>query len=67
MGWLFISSNSSANSPLPVILTYDDSERKTAEEVVHRMVKRAVDMEGTVTVGSHMATHSLFSRYLNGR
>ena len=27
-------------------------ERKTAEAVVHRMVKRAVEMEGTVT-GEH--------------
>jgi hypothetical protein len=33
-----------------VILLYNDEERKTAEEVVHRMVKRAVEMEGTVTV-----------------
>jgi hypothetical protein len=33
-----------------VILLYNDKERKTAEAVVHRMVKRAVEMEGTVTV-----------------
>lgn len=32
------------------ILLYNDSERQIAEEVVHRMVKRAVEMEGTVTV-----------------
>lgn len=32
------------------ILLYNDAERKTAEDVVHRMVKRAVEMEGTVTV-----------------
>lgn len=32
------------------ILLYNDAERKIAEEVVHRMVKRAVVMEGTVTV-----------------
>lgn len=31
---------------------YNDSQRKKAEEVVHRMVKRAVEMEGTVT-GEH--------------
>ncbi|KAL9066763.1 MAG: hypothetical protein Q9161_007352 [Pseudevernia consocians] len=34
------------------ILLFNDKERKTAEEVVHRMVKRAVEMEGTVT-GEH--------------
>ena len=34
------------------ILLFNESERKTAEDVVHRMVKRAVEMEGTVT-GEH--------------
>ncbi|CAJ0545437.1 Ff.00g089100.m01.CDS01 [Fusarium sp. VM40] len=34
------------------ILLYNDSQRKTAEAVVHRMVKKAVEMEGTVT-GEH--------------
>ncbi|TVY71169.1 D-lactate dehydrogenase [cytochrome] [Lachnellula suecica] len=34
------------------ILLYNDKQRKQAEEVVHRMVKRAVEMEGTVT-GEH--------------
>lgn len=34
------------------ILIYSDKERKKAEECVHRMVKRAVEMEGTVT-GEH--------------
>lgn len=34
------------------ILLFNDKERKVAEEVVHRMVKRAVEMEGTVT-GEH--------------
>ena len=34
------------------IMLYNDSERKQAEEIVHRMVKRAVEMEGTVT-GEH--------------
>ncbi len=34
------------------ILLFNDKERKTAEDVVHRMVKRAVEMEGTVT-GEH--------------
>lgn len=33
-------------------MLYNDTQRKTAEEVVHRMVKRAVEMEGTVT-GEH--------------
>ena len=34
------------------ILLYNDKQRKQAEELVHRMVKRAVEMEGTVT-GEH--------------
>ncbi|KAG4035137.1 hypothetical protein MFRU_002g04810 [Monilinia fructicola] len=34
------------------ILLYNDKQRQAAEEVVHRMVKRAVEMEGTVT-GEH--------------
>ncbi|OJJ54018.1 hypothetical protein ASPSYDRAFT_478726 [Aspergillus sydowii CBS 593.65] len=34
------------------IILWNDTERKTAEGVVHRMVKRAVEMEGTVT-GEH--------------
>lgn len=36
----------------PAIILFNDTERKTAEDVVHRMVKRAVEMEGTVT-GEH--------------
>lgn len=36
----------------PVILLYNDTERKLAEDCVHRMVKRAVELEGTVTVGN---------------
>lgn len=39
-------------SPLSAILLFNDTERKTAEDVVHRMVQRAVEMEGTVT-GEH--------------
>ncbi|KAL2260400.1 hypothetical protein VTK26DRAFT_5592 [Humicola hyalothermophila] len=35
-----------------VILLYNDEERKLAEACIHRMVKRAVEMEGTVT-GEH--------------
>ncbi|KAK0747753.1 hypothetical protein B0T21DRAFT_406343 [Apiosordaria backusii] len=35
-----------------IILLYSDAERKLAEECVHRMVKRAVEMEGTVS-GEH--------------
>lgn len=31
---------------------YNDTEKKIAEEVVHRMCKRAIEMEGTVT-GEH--------------
>lgn len=34
------------------IILFNDKERKKAEAVVHRMVKRAVEMEGTVT-GEH--------------
>ncbi|RDW72959.1 FAD-binding protein-2 [Coleophoma cylindrospora] len=34
------------------ILLYNDKQRPEAEELVHRMVKRAVEMEGTVT-GEH--------------
>jgi len=34
------------------ILLFNEAERKTAEQIVHRMVKRAVEMEGTVT-GEH--------------
>lgn len=34
------------------IVLYNDTQRQTAEEVIHRMVKRAVEMEGTVT-GEH--------------
>lgn len=37
---------------LLAIILFNDKERKTAEGVVHRMVKRAVEMEGTVT-GEH--------------
>lgn len=33
-----------------VILVYNDKQRKKAEELVHKMVKRAVELEGTVTV-----------------
>lgn len=32
------------------ILLYNDAQRKKAETVVSRMVKRAVELEGTVTV-----------------
>ena len=34
------------------ILLYNDTERKVAEDLVHRMIKRAIEMEGTVT-GEH--------------
>ncbi|PLN77697.1 proteins the FAD binding domain-containing protein [Aspergillus taichungensis] len=34
------------------IILFNDNERKTAEAVIHRMVKRAVELEGTVT-GEH--------------
>ncbi len=35
---------------LTVILLYSNEERELAEDIFHRMVKRAVEMEGTVTV-----------------
>jgi D-lactate dehydrogenase (cytochrome) len=34
------------------ILLYNDTEKKVAEDLVHRMIKRAIEMEGTVT-GEH--------------
>ncbi|KAL3472411.1 hypothetical protein BJX99DRAFT_215332 [Aspergillus californicus] len=34
------------------IILFNEAEKKTAEGVIHRMVKRAVEMEGTVT-GEH--------------
>jgi len=34
------------------ILLYNDREHKIADDVVHRMVKRAIEMEGTAT-GEH--------------
>ena len=37
---------------MTAILLFKDKERKVAEDLVHRMVKRAVEMEGTVT-GEH--------------
>jgi D-lactate dehydrogenase (cytochrome) len=37
---------------IEAILLYNDKQRKQAEELVHRIVKRAVEMEGTVT-GEH--------------
>jgi D-lactate dehydrogenase (cytochrome) len=36
--------------PCQGLILYTPSERKLAEALVHRMVKRAVEMEGTVTV-----------------
>lgn len=32
---------------------YSEAQRPKAEMLVHRMVKRAIEMEGTVTVGLH--------------
>lgn len=37
---------------LAAIILFSDKEKNVAEGVVHRMVKRAVEMEGTVT-GEH--------------
>ena len=34
------------------ILLYNDKEHQLAEDLVHRMVKRAIEMEGTAT-GEH--------------
>ena len=34
------------------IILYNEKERHVADDLVHRMVKRAVEMEGTVT-GEH--------------
>lgn len=35
------------------ILLYNDAQRKKAEAVVSRMVKRAVELEGTVSVSEN--------------
>lgn len=35
-----------------VILLSNEKQRHDAEELVHRMVKRAVELEGTVTVSA---------------
>lgn len=46
------------------ILIYNDAQRKKAETVVHRMVKRAVEMEGTVTVHTSVNNQSyVFFKY----
>ena len=37
---------------IAAILLYNDKQRKQAEDLVHRMIKRAIKMEGTVT-GEH--------------
>lgn len=36
------------------ILLYNDAQRKKAEAVVSRMVKRAVELEGTVSVSREL-------------
>lgn len=49
------------------ILLFNDSERKTAEDVVHRMIKRAIEMEGTVT-GEHgvgLVKRVCFNNHIN--
>lgn len=37
---------------MTAIILFNDGEKEVAEGVVHRMVKRAVELEGTVT-GEH--------------
>lgn len=37
------------------ILLYNDAQRKKAEAVVSRMVKRAVELEGTVSVSRKLS------------
>lgn len=49
--YLFFRPRNFANTDIAILL-YNDTQRKQAEDVVHRMVKRAVSMEGTVT-GEH--------------
>jgi D-lactate dehydrogenase (cytochrome) len=46
-----------------LIILYSEKERQLAEESVHRMVKKAVEMEGTVTVSFFF----LFLRLMRGR
>lgn len=50
--WPEIQRNETNANYVLAILLFNDKEREVAEEVVHRMVKRAVKMEGTVT-GEH--------------
>ena len=40
---------------IAAILLYNNAQRERAEAVVHRMVKRAVEMEGTVTVSRSLS------------
>ena len=39
-------------SDLAAILLYNESEKQTATDLVHRMLKRAIAMDGTIT-GEH--------------
>jgi len=48
----YVACISISELTIVAILLYNDKQRREAEEVVHRMVKRAVEMEGTVT-GEH--------------
>ena len=41
------------------ILLYNDAQRQKAETLVHKMVKRAVEMEGTVTVSIYFCLNRL--------
>lgn len=50
--WHEIQRNETNANRVLAILLFNDKEQEIAEEVVHRMVKRAVEMEGTVT-GEH--------------
>lgn len=48
------------SSQPPGILLYNDAQRQRAEALVHRMVKRAVELEGTVTVSPKKSRVPLF-------
>lgn len=47
-------------------MLYNDRERAKAEHVVHDMVKRAIEMEGTVTVGFAVAMYEFFADRIQG-
>ncbi len=54
------------NEVFLAILIYNDAQRKKAETIVHRMVKRAVEMEGTVTVSNNKKSFAQLKKKIQG-